>query len=177
MASIPVHSIYDEDRYYRCCCNQFHVERGAKIIAFLGAVLSAIFAVLQFLSGNLILFIFGLFHFLIYWSILYAQRKRQPFLYTPFLFINGLSLFFMGLYIIFLIVMLILLPDFWRDRETYDPKTRHDTALDAIRIFTWLQLIYAIISEFVTAYFFYVIWRAYKYMKQELTAPTILRKV
>ncbi|KAI1714622.1 hypothetical protein Ddc_11342 [Ditylenchus destructor] len=131
MASIPVHSIYDEDRYYRCCCNQFHVERGAKIIAFLGAVLSAIFAVLQFVSGNLILFIFGLFHFLIYWSILYAQRKRQPFLYTPFLFINGLSLFFMGLYIIFLVVMLILLPDFWRNREPYGDKTKHDTALDA----------------------------------------------
>ena len=78
-----------EDNYYRsrCCCNA-HVERAAYWIAFLGALLTAAWAVLQFLTGNLIAFILSLFIFLVYWLILAAQKRRQPVFYMPFLILN-----------------------------------------------------------------------------------------
>jgi len=160
-------------------CNT-HVERGAYIIAFIGALLSAIFAVLQLLSGNIPAFIIGLFSFLIYWSILYAQRKRSPGLYWPFLFLNGISILLMGMYIVFLIAMLILLPPFWaneRHAEAHPDHRSREALLAAVRLFTWLQLIYTIIAEIITIFFWSIVYRAYVFMKEELAAPTILRKV
>lgn len=83
------------------------------MIAFIGAILSAIFGILNLLSGNIVFFIIAIFSFLVYFSILAAHRKRQPNLYIPFLVLNWLSAFLLALYIIFLIAMLIFLPDFW----------------------------------------------------------------
>jgi len=189
---------------YRCCCNAMHVERGAYVIAFIGAILSAIFGILNLLSGNIVFFIIAIFSFLVYFSILAAQRKRHPNLYIPFLVLNWLAAFLLGLYIIFLIAMLIFLPDFWvhqhRDEGLgfYGPTerlslgpddTRHTGALvaqtderghpryfwGAVRLFTWLQLIYSVVAEILTIYFWFVVYRAWQYMRGEQQMPAVAR--
>jgi len=190
------------DSRYRCCCNSMHVERGAYVIAFIGAIMSAIFGILNLLSGNIVLFIVAIFFFLIYWSILAAQRKRHPNLYIPFLVMNWIAAVLLALYIIFLVLMLILLPDFWvrqhRDEGlgfygptehmlwTQDSSTHRTMAATddrghpryfwgAVRMFTWLQLIYSVVAEILTIYFLYVVYRAWQYMRGERQTPAVAR--
>ena len=73
----------------------------------------ALFAIANFLMGNVVMGIVAIMGALVYWSILAAQKKHQPSLYVPFLVMNGVGAFLLAMYIIFLILMLVLLPDFW----------------------------------------------------------------
>lgn len=200
----PTHNRFGSAGYdsrYRCCCKSMHVEKGAYVIAFIGAILAAIFGILNLLSGNIVLFIVAIFFFLIYFSILAAQRKRQPNLYIPFLVLNWLAAFLLALYILFLVVMLITLPDFWvrqhRDDGLgfYGPTERLSLGADdtrntlahtderghpryfwgAIRLFTWLQLIYSVVAEILTIYFWFVVYRAWQYMRGEQQVPAVAR--
>jgi len=197
------HDRYNDNRY-RCCCNAMHVERGAYVIAFIGALLAAIFGVLNLLTGNIVLFVIAILFFLIYWFILAAQRKRNPGLYIPFLVINGIGAVLLALYIIFLVIMLIALPDFWA-RQHYDGgyngiygpnaaivqasgesgqgfetstlRAGRTSMADehghpryvwgAVRLFTWLQLIYAVVAEALTIYFWFVVYRAWQYIRAD----------
>jgi len=186
---------------YRCCCNAMHVERGAYVIAFIGAIMAAIFGVLNLLSGNIIMFVIAIFFFLTYFSILAAQRKRQPNLYIPFLVLNWLGALFLAFYIIFLIIMLVALPDFWvrqhrddgyglygpNERMSLGPEDTHHTLAHtderghpryfwgAIRLFTWLQLIYSVVAEILTIYFIYVVYRAWQFMRADQQVPAVTR--
>jgi len=194
---------YGNESRFRCCCNAMHVERGAYVIAIIGAIMAAIFGILNLLSGNIVLFVVAIFFFLLYFSIMVAQRKRQPNLYIPFLVLNWLAAFLLALYIIFLIIMLIALPDFWvrqhrddgfgfygpTERLSFGDDDRHHNALvthtderghpryfwGAIRLFTWLQLIYSVVAEILTIYFWFVVYRAWQYMRAEHHVPAVGR--
>lgn len=98
---------------YQCCCGCMHVERGAYMIAFIGAILAALFAIANFLMGNVVMGVVAILFFLIYWSILAAQKSHKPGLYVPFLVMNAMGAVLLALWIVFLVLMLVLLPDFW----------------------------------------------------------------
>jgi hypothetical protein len=163
----------NRDRYHFC---GMHVEKWAYVIAAIGAILCIIYAVLQFFTGNWILAIIGVIFALIFLSIIGAQRKRNPSLYMPFLVVIGIAMFLLVIYIFFLIVMLITMPDFWVDSDNFwIGKNRYDERrgdrIEATRVFTWLQLIYSIIMLALLVLFWSIIWRAYEYLRDEFQRP------
>lgn len=63
----------------------FNFQRAALVIAVLGAVLFALYAIIQFVAGSWFLGVVGLISVLIYVFIFAAQRTRNASLYLPFL--------------------------------------------------------------------------------------------
>ncbi|KAI1714908.1 hypothetical protein DdX_08179 [Ditylenchus destructor] len=187
-----VSPIYNDPKY-RCCCNT-HVERGAYIIAFVGATLCLISTGYHIYRTESVFISTSAIQLLLYLSIIYAQKRREPWLYWPYLILTGLGLFLLACYIILAIVCAIILPGFWVDSmrnqqmamqgvDKNSEKLWRDAQLTveiAIRVsFAIIAVICTIVFS-VSIWFYSVVYRAYKYMKDEQSirvAPPTLYKV
>jgi hypothetical protein len=172
MKHTPVHddTFYQRDRHYRCCCNTTHVERGAYIIAFLGAFLSALAAIGHFLTLNFVMVVVYLISLFVFLSIIWAQKKRNPNLYLPFLIINGIGLLLTLANLVFLIIAIIVMPEFYTHyiRTTYDHVTDHrhgNTYNTVVYSVLTVAIIISAITFAIYAWFYMIVLRAYQYMK------------
>jgi len=116
------------DPKHRCCCNRMHVEKGAYLIAFVGAVFSAALAVVHFFTLNFVACAFCLFGLIVCLCIIWAQKKRDPGLYLPYLIVNAIGIVVGFMNLIFLIVMIVVLPEFYVHfiQDKYEKAYSHD---------------------------------------------------
>uniref|UniRef100_A0A915DPR5 Uncharacterized protein n=1 Tax=Ditylenchus dipsaci TaxID=166011 RepID=A0A915DPR5_9BILA len=154
MYTTPIRNDYDDSRY-RCCYNM-HVEKAAYAIAFIGAVFSGIAASYYFLEGN----------------TAYAQGK--PTFYLPFLILNMLTLLSLIFLVVFLIAMFVIMPTAYKDGWA---KVFHDEGikfhseqelLDRIRKTLGVTIAVTTIYTALVAYFYSIIYRAYKFMREQI---------
>uniref|UniRef100_A0A915CUB9 Lysosomal-associated transmembrane protein 4B n=1 Tax=Ditylenchus dipsaci TaxID=166011 RepID=A0A915CUB9_9BILA len=124
---MQVSPIYNDPKY-KCCCGT-HVEKGAYIIAIVGTVLTG----LSLLSNILIL-------------NYPAIKRRETWMYLPYLILTGIALVLLALLAIFLIVMAVV---------------RNEIESAAIIVAV------CIVCFSLNLWFYSVIYRAYKYMKDE----------
>lgn len=149
-----------------------HVEKGAYFIAFLGAFLSALAAAGYFVTLNwpmVVVYLISLFVFL---SIIWAQKKRNPKLYMPFLVINGIGLFLTVANLLFLIIAIIFLPEFYThyirdtyDNVVYDHPHRNYAYNTVVYVVIGTAILITAITLAIYAWFYCVVLHAYQYMK------------
>ncbi|KAI1698894.1 hypothetical protein Ddc_18852 [Ditylenchus destructor] len=156
-----------DDKQHRCCCNSMHVERGAYIIGIVGMVLSGLGLVGAAVELKWDHAIGSVLSLLLYASIIYAQKKQNPSLYCPFLILNAIGIVLVAIYILMSSVLLALsmaIPENSLSKESLDGVTQ-DQIIAATRI--GIIMIMAMFSMFLifSAWFQYVVYRAYKYMK------------
>ncbi|KAI1702354.1 hypothetical protein DdX_15536 [Ditylenchus destructor] len=156
-----------DDKQHRCCCNSMHVERGAYIIGIVGMVLSGLGVVGAAVELKWDHAIGSILSLVLYASIIYAQKKQNPSLYWPFLIVNGIGIVLVAIYIIMSAVLLALsmaIPENSLSEETLDGATQ-DQVIAATRL--GIVMVMAMFSAFLifAAWFQYVVYRAYEYMK------------
>jgi len=159
--------IYDDPKY-RCWCN-VHVERAARIIAIVGSVLAAIGFIFALLAAKWSYGVGEMVHFLLYLSILYAQKKREPVLYLPYVILAGIGLVAMVLTTGFIAVMFFVRPDFYFDpaRQVLRESGYQGDPDRVIAIFLAVELAILVVYLAVSTFFYSLIFRAWRYMRDE----------
>uniref|UniRef100_A0A914D7R5 MARVEL domain-containing protein n=1 Tax=Acrobeloides nanus TaxID=290746 RepID=A0A914D7R5_9BILA len=148
-----------EESNYKCLCN-LHVRKGASVIAIIEIIL-AILAIVYYAFFNVGLsWWFWLFYeitqIIVCLLVISADRSDHAWLYLPYLIITALGLIGFGIYAFFCIYCVIRLPGHIRDD--------FDNAKDA-RDYYNNAFIGTIIGILVNAYFWTVVFRAFKYMR------------
>jgi len=157
----------DDARYYTICNS--HVLTGAKVIGYVGIVLSGLGLLVSLITLNLTNLLLVLMTLTVYVAIILAQRKRDPGLYVPYLIVNGIGMAFNAIYIAFLAVMLIAMPLWWQHELDRDERYHGKSLANSTRITTAIIFLLMVIVEGLTAWFQSIVYRAYRYMKEEHT--------
>uniref|UniRef100_A0A915DQ69 Uncharacterized protein n=1 Tax=Ditylenchus dipsaci TaxID=166011 RepID=A0A915DQ69_9BILA len=181
---MQVSPIYHDPKY-KCCCGT-HVERGAYIIAIAGSVLAVLSLLTNIQQLNYPLLSGTIIQIALYLSIIYAQKRRETWLYLPYLILTAIGLFLLTLFIILLIVMSILMPASWinvmqdSDRVGISGTGFKEQDVQSImRIATAAIAAIYIVFFSISLWFYSVVYRAYKYMQDEqsirVAPPTLYR--
>ncbi|KAI1704800.1 hypothetical protein DdX_14020 [Ditylenchus destructor] len=81
------------------------------IIGIIGIVFSAVAFMKSIMIPEWNYVAGAIISFLLYGSIIYAQKKQNPALYLPFLILNGIGIVFIGVYLLVLIVIFAFAPN------------------------------------------------------------------
>uniref|UniRef100_A0A915ETY9 Uncharacterized protein n=1 Tax=Ditylenchus dipsaci TaxID=166011 RepID=A0A915ETY9_9BILA len=180
--------IYNDPKYQCGYCFKMHVERGAFVLAIIGVIASIIsfllFCTLLFTRlQNFYMIAVSIIAMIMYLSIIYAQKRREPWLFLPYLYYWSICLILGLLLRTLQISMMIVLPISWSKNSRRSCVTPGSTFTYTLYNSTFF-LVYFIIRNFITIFLsvwiFSVIYRAYKYMKDEQSirvAPPTLHKI
>uniref|UniRef100_A0A915CQ51 Uncharacterized protein n=1 Tax=Ditylenchus dipsaci TaxID=166011 RepID=A0A915CQ51_9BILA len=180
MYTTPIRNDFDDSRY-KCCCN-IHVERAAYYIAFIGAGLSGIAAVSYFSQGNTLFGVSCLCNFFFHFSILYAQRTNKPKFYLPFLIVNILAIVLLIFSVIYLIAVFVIMPESHKERLArvfQDGSIKFSTEeefLAEIRMTLVIAIAATALYTALVAYFYYIVYRAYMFMREKIAHEIPLRQ-
>ena len=149
----------DMDSRFHCCCGPFktHVEKGALVIAIVGAFMNCASAFVPGESASTIVMYF--LNALLFLSIIVAIRKRKSKLFLPYLVIEAVGLCFAVLAVIYLmLVSHSLLEE--HEGESAESKRHMQIAFVALIVAFCLNLA-------LNFWFYTIIYRAYKFMREE----------
>jgi len=155
------------DNYYRCLCNT-HVHTGTFVLAIIGTVFTALGS-FGIITGG------GGWHFFVtsganiislicYICLLVGNRKHIPALYLPFLIVNTI----MMILLVVLAILMFVSGGMVLGHKT-DVKASEEKAV-GIALFVFGTLY--IIGVLIQFYFYYVIYRGYRYLKDVLLNPS-----
>uniref|UniRef100_A0A183CFK2 MARVEL domain-containing protein n=1 Tax=Globodera pallida TaxID=36090 RepID=A0A183CFK2_GLOPA len=159
---------------YTFCCGPFRtsVETGTYWIAILGFVVKIIVAIYNSATFHSVLAgLFPLLCAICYLSVVFAQKKNNPSLFMPFLIVEGIGLVIYMLVYIMIAAITILAPQEIVDKlnkHSEKPITREMTS--SILIFC---LIIAGLYFALTVWFYSIIYRAYKMLKDAIATGRI----
>uniref|UniRef100_A0A914IDF2 MARVEL domain-containing protein n=1 Tax=Globodera rostochiensis TaxID=31243 RepID=A0A914IDF2_GLORO len=151
---------------YTFCCGPFRtsVETGTYLVAILGFVLELIVAIYDFAKFHSVLpGLFPLLSAISYLSVVFAQKKNNPSLFMPYLLVEGIGLVFNMLVCITIATITILVPQEIVDelnKRSEKPITREMLRPNLIVCLIIVSLYFA-----MTAWFYSIIYRAYKMLK------------
>ncbi|KAI6240287.1 hypothetical protein M3Y99_00460000 [Aphelenchoides fujianensis] len=172
----PVEAKYD-DRRYRCWCNT-HVHKGTIAICIFGILNSFVaFAAQFFVVAHWWKWITmwpPLINICLYACLLIGNRKKKVWLYYPFLFVHLVILFFMVL-----IAALLFVAAGYAENQAMDELCKLDTesttdcgTYKTIIVSTFIGMgLIDLIGIAIQIYFYYVVFRAFRYLKRVLLNP------
>uniref|UniRef100_A0A914CPT9 Uncharacterized protein n=1 Tax=Acrobeloides nanus TaxID=290746 RepID=A0A914CPT9_9BILA len=149
--------------YFKCCCG-CHVKQGALTIA----IISIVGGFSQLFSGN----VFGLYGIVVIAAsslVIYADRKEKAWAYIPYLVVQALGIIGYLVIIVLLLVWAITLPQWLIDSLTKQGTLTHDQ----IRAACYIAMVILIIGEAFAIWFWSIVFRAYRYMREVLGGPSL----
>uniref|UniRef100_A0A914CC67 Uncharacterized protein n=1 Tax=Acrobeloides nanus TaxID=290746 RepID=A0A914CC67_9BILA len=148
-----------------CCCGCMHVRKGAFIIGILGVVFSIIGIIGSIVSGiwyNIIYCAIGL---IVSGLIIFADKTEREWAYLPYIVLQAIGIVINALAAIGFLVLGIVLPKGLEDHLNIDKDKDWDTVKTALRVACFIYVFCLIISEIIAIWFWLVVFKAYKYMK------------
>ncbi|KAH7701281.1 hypothetical protein AAVH_31586 [Aphelenchoides avenae] len=144
-----------------CCCGSIHVETGAKIIAVIGFVFSALFFIAAIVGGVYHYAIAAGLVLLIYSFIFAAVKTRKAGYYLPFLILNGIGIVLNLLTLTYVVFVLIFMS---REKEAELRKMHPDVEPHTL---AFAALFVGLLNEAIPIWFQWVVYKAYNFMKRE----------
>uniref|UniRef100_A0A914EN78 Lysosomal-associated transmembrane protein 4B n=1 Tax=Acrobeloides nanus TaxID=290746 RepID=A0A914EN78_9BILA len=149
------HNVEDE-KYFMTAWGS-HVKRGAYIVAIVGIVL----AIIQLIFGTYYTFANALLLILVCALVIYADRNEEEWAYVPYLVFQAIFIILNALIILTLFINGIVMPPYLDHIHVYGHFSRED-----LRIGIFVLLIFLLIEEIITIWFWSIIFRAYRYMRE-----------
>ncbi|KAI3410943.1 hypothetical protein GPALN_003026 [Globodera pallida] len=159
---------------FYCLCGYVHVLTGAKWIGLVGTAAYTFGLFCALLSQSLSMAFLCIVTVPFYVSLLYAYNRHEPRLYIPFMVVNGLEMLLTVFYVLFLIIMLLFVPEFWHRHlvislndgyvtvEETDADEGYEIRFVTVILLSTISLLLALLAWFQT-----IVHRAYCYMRIE----------
>ncbi|EFO82709.1 hypothetical protein CRE_00014 [Caenorhabditis remanei] len=152
------------DRKYKCLCGQLHIKKGARIVAILVNVLTAINIIFSFTRSSTVLVYTCMstaFSIVIFGSLLYGVWKEKRLYLYPYLFFQiisiAISIIILFAFLISIAVGASMVVDLARNVGNVDT-TSESEKLDAdLAVFTVLFILFLCIGGLIQAYFVEII--------------------
>ncbi|CAI2356334.1 unnamed protein product [Caenorhabditis sp. 36 PRJEB53466] len=160
------------DRKYKCLCGQLHIKKGARVVAILVNVLTAINIIFSFTRSSTVIVYTCMstaFSIVIFGSLLYGVWKEKRLYLYPYLFFQVISIF-ISIIILFAFLISIavgasMVIDLARNVGNVDT-TSEQAKLDAdLAVFTVLFILFLCIGGLIQAYFVEVIYSFHNFLK------------
>ncbi|CAP34702.2 Protein CBG16844 [Caenorhabditis briggsae] len=176
------------DRKYKCLCGQLHIKKGARIVAILVNVLTAINIIFSFTRSSTV-FVYTCmstaFSIVIFGSLLYGVWKEKRLYLYPYLFFQiisiAISIIILFAFLISIAVGASMVVDLARNVGNVDTTTGQEK-LDAgiifrqritvilwivldLAVFTVLFILFLCIGGLIQAYFVDVIYTFHNFLK------------
>ncbi|KAF1748400.1 hypothetical protein GCK72_024867 [Caenorhabditis remanei] len=160
------------DRKYKCLCGQLHIKKGARIVAILVNVLTAINIIFSFTRSSTVLVYTCMstaFSIVIFGSLLYGVWKEKRLYLYPYLFFQiisiAISIIILFAFLISIAVGASMVVDLARNVGNVDT-TSESEKLDAdLAVFTVLFILFLCIGGLIQAYFVEVIYSFHNFLK------------
>uniref|UniRef100_A0A914HAD5 Uncharacterized protein n=1 Tax=Globodera rostochiensis TaxID=31243 RepID=A0A914HAD5_GLORO len=157
---------------FYCLCGNVHVLTGAKWIGLVGTVAYTFSLFCALLSQSLPMALMCIVTVPFYVLLLYAYNRHEPRLYIPFMVVNGLEMLLSMFYVLFLIIMLIFVPEFWHRHLVISLNDGNVTVEEMdegyeIRLVTVILLSAVSLLLALLAWFQTIVHCAYSYMRVE----------
>jgi len=145
-----------------------HIEYAAFLLALAGIGIDILAILFAFYISKWYIAVFAFFFLVINSTVLCAKSKRHRFCYCPYLISNVFGLLLCLGMIVLMTYNISELPEWWM--QWVDPikvrETRNNASYDKIIWTTAVILAFFIAYFLIYAFFQYVIWKAYKFMKR-----------
>lgn len=156
-----------EDPRNRCCC-AVHVVTGANIIGGFGVVLSLCLLIVGLVYGRWLLAVGPLLFCFAYASVFYAYHTRNARIYWPFLIVNGLAVAVGSFYILILLAMFLMNPEFWqRYMNEFTDYQFQETIHQFPRLVTAGVCCVMLFVQVMNIWFELVVYNASSFMRRE----------
>uniref|UniRef100_A0A914D9V8 Uncharacterized protein n=1 Tax=Acrobeloides nanus TaxID=290746 RepID=A0A914D9V8_9BILA len=154
----------NDPEYFKCCCG-VHVKQGALVIA----IISIVGGVLQLFSGTAGSILSAIIIIVAGALIIYADRQEKAWAYIPYLVMKALAIIVLLIGIFVLLVLDITEPQWLIDELA----KKRAFSRDQFRTDCFVAMVIVIIAEAFAIWFWFIVFRAYRYMREVLGGPSL----
>lgn len=173
MSASATRAAFDQnDPKYKCLCGMLHIRKGARVVAVLTNVFTAINIIFSFTRTSTVFFytlMSAAFSIVIFGSLLFGTLKEKRIYLLPYLFFQLISLF---LNLLILVIFLISLGahthmavDLAMNIGNVNDSGTQAEMDQAMASFTVLFILFIVVSGLFQAYFLDVIYSFYQFLK------------
>uniref|UniRef100_A0A1I7USJ5 MARVEL domain-containing protein n=1 Tax=Caenorhabditis tropicalis TaxID=1561998 RepID=A0A1I7USJ5_9PELO len=160
------------DRKYKCLCGQLHIKKGARIVAILVNILTAINIIFSFTRSSTV-FVYtcmsAAFSIVIFGSLLYGVWKEKRLYLYPYLFFQiisiVISIIILFTFLISIAVGASMVVDLARNVGNVDISNEQEKLDADLAAFTVLFILFLCIGGLIQAYFVDVIYSFHNFLK------------
>uniref|UniRef100_A0A914D1K3 Uncharacterized protein n=1 Tax=Acrobeloides nanus TaxID=290746 RepID=A0A914D1K3_9BILA len=158
---------------YYCGC---HVKQGALIIAIISIVFNVVLELFCYKIVGNILSAYSIIIMVVIVAcalVVYADRQEKAWAYIPYLVMQALGIIICLIAIFTFLVCGIILPQSLIDTLTKEATEQGTLTRDEVRTICFTYTVILIISEAVEIWFWTIVFRAYRYMREILGGPSL----
>ncbi|CCD63856.1 Lysosomal-Associated Transmembrane Domain containing [Caenorhabditis elegans] len=160
------------DKKYKCLCGQLHIKKGARIVAILVNILTAVNIIFSFTRSSTV-FVYTCmstaFSIVIFGSLLFGVWKEKRLYLYPYLFFQvisiAISIIVLFIFLISIAVGASMVIDLARNVGNVDTASVQEKLDADLALFTVLFILFLCLGGLIQAYFAEVIYSFHNFLK------------